>query len=140
MPSNQAHSKKQMEVSMSTGTYSMVTEKYKDEGCTTKSEFVERAILWYCGYLNSKADMSYLPDTLGEILRGHLGRLELSICRYLGKLAVEMDVNSHINATQSNISNEDYYKLRKLAEREVQQNGGYISFGKALAFQRGEDE
>lgn len=140
MPSDQTQSKKQMEVSLNTRTYNMVTEKYKDEGCTTKSEFVERAILWYCGYLNNKEDLSYLPDTLGEILRGHLGRLELAVCRYLGKLAVEMNVNSHINATQSDISNEDYYKLRKLAEREVQQNGGNISFGKALAFQRGEDE
>ncbi len=140
MSSDQAHDKKQMEVSMSTGTYSMVAEKYKDEGCTTKSEFVERAILHYCGYLSSKDDTAYLPQVLGTIIGGHLGRLELAVCRYLGKLAVEMDVNSHVNATQANISNEDYYKLRKLAEREVQQNGGNISFGKALAFQRGEDE
>lgn len=127
-------------VSLSENTYAELMSRYKEDGSTTRSEFVERAILHYCGYLSCRDDTAYLPQVLGTIIGGHLGRLELAVCRYLGKLAVEMDVNSHINATQSDISNEDYYKLRKLAEREVQQNGGNISFGKALAFQRGDDE
>lgn len=127
-------------VSLSKDAYAGLMSRYKEDGSTTRSEFVERAILHYCGYLSSKDDTAYLPQVLGTIIGGHLGRLELAVCRYLGKLAVEMDVNSHINATQSDISNEDYYKLRKLAEREVQQSGGNISFAKALAFQRGEDE
>ncbi len=131
--------KKQIEISLNLDAYEKMMDAYAASGCRTKSEFAERAILWYSGYIKSKGDMTYLPEALAEVLRGHLGRMETAVCRYLGKVAVELDINSHINAAKSEIPMEDYYKLRKLAETEVAKNGGNISFGKALNFQRGED-
>ena len=36
-------------------------EHYKDDGSTTRTEFIEKAINFYIGYLQAERDATYLP-------------------------------------------------------------------------------
>ena len=39
---------------------------YRQDGCNSQSEFIEKAILFYCGYLQSEYAGDFLPKILGE--------------------------------------------------------------------------
>ena len=43
-----------------------VQEHYKSDGCSTQNEFIAKAILFYCGYLQSEYAGDFLPKILGE--------------------------------------------------------------------------
>ena len=45
-----------------------VQEHYKSDGCSTQNEFIAKAILFYCGYLQSEYAGDFLPKILGETL------------------------------------------------------------------------
>ena len=45
-----------------------VQEQYKQDGCSTQNEFIAKAILFYCGYLQSEYAGDFLPKILGETL------------------------------------------------------------------------
>lgn len=37
-----------------------VDAMYKEAGCRSRAEFIERAIEFYCGYLSSEEDQAYV--------------------------------------------------------------------------------
>ena len=45
---------------------------YRQDGCNSQSEFIEKAILFYCGYLQSEYAGDFLPKILGETLEAIL--------------------------------------------------------------------
>ena len=49
-----------------------VQEHYKRDGCSTQNEFIAKAILFYCGYLQSEYAGDFLPKILGETLEAIL--------------------------------------------------------------------
>ena len=53
-------------------TKATVERLYRQDGCSSQSEFMERAILFYCGYLQSEYAGDFLPKILGETLEAIL--------------------------------------------------------------------
>jgi len=49
-----------------------VQEHYKSDGCSTQNEFIAKAILFYCGYLQSEYAGDFLPKILGETLEASI--------------------------------------------------------------------
>ena len=49
-------------------TKATVERLYRQDGCSSQSEFMEKAILFYCGYLQSEYAGDFLPKILGETL------------------------------------------------------------------------
>ena len=49
---------------------------YKDDGCRTKSEFIEKAVNFYCGYLASEDYREYLPEVVTAIINGKFDSFE----------------------------------------------------------------
>ena len=45
---------------------------YRQDGCNSQSEFIEKAIQFYCGYLQSEYAGDFLPKILGETLEAIL--------------------------------------------------------------------
>ena len=45
------------------------------DNCSTRNEFVEKAIRFYSGYLDTEHANEYLPRVLADVLEGKLGAL-----------------------------------------------------------------
>ena len=73
----------------------LVDDCYADDQCQSRSEYIEKAILFYTGFLYAEKADRYLPKVLQQILSGTLERFAERIGRQLFKLAVEQNVNNH---------------------------------------------
>jgi len=74
---------------MSPETQQLVKEICPRDNCKTQSEFIERAIRFYAGYISGQEATAYLPPALTAVLCGTVQDTENRICRLLFKLAVE---------------------------------------------------
>ena len=93
---------------------------------------MERAILFYCGYLQSEYAGDFLPKILGETLEAILSMFGDRIGRLLFKQTVEHNVMNHILASDTDIDAATYQKMRCMSYQEVVQTHGQISFPEVL--------
>ena len=117
-------------------TRELVSANYRQDNCKSMSEFIEKAVLFYCGYLQACHAEYYLPRVLGSVLQGTLGLFGDRIGRLLFKQAVECNITNHILAADTDIDLDTYEKLRSRSVREVRETGGSISFQDYLVFQK----
>ena len=89
-------------------TKATVERLYRQDGCSSQSEFMERAILFYCGYLQSEYAGDFLPKILGETLEAILSMFGDRIGRLLFKQTVEHNVMNHILASDTDIDAATY--------------------------------
>ena len=115
----------------------LVDDCYADDQCQSRSEYIEKAILFYTGFLYAEKADRYLPKVLQQILAGTLDRFAERIGRQLFKLAVEQNVNNHILASDTDIDARSYQKMRGLSMEEVKRTNGKIDFEDALLSERG---
>ena len=115
----------------------LVDDYYADDQCQSRSEYIEKAILFYTGFLYAEKADRYLPKVLQQILAGTLDRFAERIGRQLFKLAVEQNVNNHILASDTDIDARSYQKMRGLSMEEVKRTNGKIDFEDALLSERG---
>ena len=109
-----------------------VERLYRQDGCSSQSEFMEKAILFYCGYLQSEYAGDFLPKILGETLEAILSMFGDRIGRLLFKQTVEHSVMNHIFASDTDIDAAMYQKMRGMSYQEVVQTHGQISFPEVL--------
>lgn len=117
-------------------TWRKVQSHYKGDGCSTQNEFIDRAIRFYCGYLQSEYAGDYLPKLLGETLEATLGLFGDRMGKLLLKQAVEQNVCNHILASDTDIDAETYQKMRGKSYQEVLKTNGQISFPEVLRQQK----
>lgn len=117
--------------------WSQVENNYTNDNCTTKNEYIEKAIRFYTGYLNTENAASYLPRILSDVLDGKLGALGTRIGKLLFKLAVEQDMTSNITAAAHEIPLDTLERLRVRCIRYVKQTNGDIGLEDAVKFQNG---
>lgn len=70
-------------------TKRLVEDHYQADNCRSRTEFIETAIRFYVGYLNTQHAESYLPRILADVLEGKLTSLGDRMGSLLFKLAVE---------------------------------------------------
>ena len=114
----------------------LVDDCYADDQCQSRSEYIEKAILFYTGFLYAEKADRYLPKVLQQILSGTLDRFAERIGRQLFKLAVEQNVNNHILASDTDIDAQTYQQMRGKSYQEVLRTNGQISFPEVLRQQR----
>ncbi|MBO4865708.1 MAG: hypothetical protein J5582_03945 [Ruminococcus sp.] len=114
---------------------------YKSDSCSNRSEFVEKAVRFYCGYLlqNKPELIEYLAPQIGTITDGIIKGSEQRLSRALFKLAVEVGVQTHVLAAINDIDNSTLFKLRSMVSDEVRRTNGIINFENALRYQRSEE-
>ena len=105
---------------------------YRKDGCNSQSEFIEKAILFYCGYLQSGYAGDFLPKILGETLEAILSMFGDRIGKLLLKQAVEQNICNHILASDTDIDAATYQKMRGKSYQEVLRTNGQISFPEVL--------
>ena len=118
-------------------TYERVEKVYKEDGSKTKSEFIEKAINFYCGYLTAEDYRDYLPSVMTSTIKATLDGFEDRIASLLFKLAVETAMMLHVTASNNEIDEEILSELRGLCVNEVKRLHGRISLEDAVKFQKG---
>jgi len=119
------------------GTLALVDESFKNENCKSRSEFIEKAILFYSDYITMKSAGDFLPKTLSSILSGIVQTTEDRVARLLFKLAVEQCMMMHVIAETSELPERYLEKLRGKCVKEVKKSIGAVRFDSAVG---GHDE
>lgn len=116
-----------------------VQEYHTRDFSISRSDFIEKAIHFYCGYLDAQAAEEFLPAVLADTLEGHLNVFADRMAKLLYKQAVELDMVMNIIANDTDIDEPQLQKLRAKSVRDVNRTNGKISFDNALKFQKGTD-
>ena len=75
-----------------------VDSLYKSDNCASRSEFMEKALRFYIGYLSSEKNKDYLADVIPSTVKGIVDETANRIGRLLFKMAVEQAVSENILA------------------------------------------
>lgn len=122
-------------------TMEKVNMLYETDNCRSKTEFMEKAIRFYCGYLLNKESTAteFIAPQLAVITEGIVKGSEQKLSRALFKLAVEVGALTHMLAAINEIDDETLKKLRIMCVDEVKRINGIINFEKAVRYQRSGD-
>ena len=128
--------KKHFSLFISPEARQMVADYYRKDNCASQSEFVEKAIRFYIGYLNTQHAESYLPCILADVLDGKLTILGDRIGALLFKLSVEQAIADNILSYYTDMNMGTLKELRAKCAQDVMRTNGKISFEDALKFQK----
>ena len=97
------------------------------DNCKSRSEYIEKAVQFYSGYLTSLEKNEFIPELLQSFLSGMVDSSEERISRLLFKFSVELNMLMRIISTQYEFTEEYLDRLRGLAVEEVRQTSGTLS-------------
>ena len=104
-------------------------EKAKELGYHNPSEFVRDAIDFYVEWTNRESSEKFLTPALESVVRGIVKDSEDRICRLLFKMAVDMNMLSHLVLQDYRYSDEELRELRRESVRIVSDTNGSIHLG-----------
>ena len=105
--------------------------------CKSRSEYQERAALFYAGYTSGRDAKAYLPPALSKVMQGIVRDTENRICRMLFKLAVELDMVMNLLAAAMDIPETRLRELRVRCIENVKKTNGSITMEDAVDYQNG---
>ena len=116
-----------------------VENAYESDNCRSKSEFIEKAIQFYIGYLKQERNVNYLSPRITSTVEAVVNGTEQRLSRNLFKIAVELGKISHTLAAANDVDEETLRELHAMCVDEVRHINGCINFESAVKFQNGED-
>ena len=116
-----------------------IEQLYEADGCRSKTEFIEKAVDFYCGYLTAKDYKEYLPEVILTTMQGTLGSMENRMARMLFKMAVEVSLMMHVIAGTNDVDEDALDSLRGKCVQDCKKINGSISFEDAVKYQYGDD-
>ena len=122
---------------MDDAVWDQVESSYQRDNCSTRNEFIEKAVQFYSGYLDTESADAYLPKVLADILEGKLGALDKRIGHLLFKLSVDQNLMGNVLAAGIDINPDELRKARVRCVKEVKETNGEISFEDAVRYQKG---
>ena len=119
-------------------TKAMIESHMEQDSCKSVSEYIEKAVKFYTGYLdcNSSCSENYLPIVLTSVVDAIVKGSENRISRNLFKLAVEVGAMTHMQAATCQIDEETLSQLRAMCVNEVRKINGVIRHEDAVKFQQ----
>jgi len=127
--------KKKSAVWMHPSTRELIEKRFLADDCKSRSEFIEKAVRFYCGYIEHDKNKSYLPQVMVSTFKAMLDSYEDRQAALLFKLAVELSMMLHVTAATNDIDEEMLDRLRGRCVQEVKALRGLVSLDKAVRFQ-----
>ena len=118
-------------------TLDKIRELYRGDDCSSKSEFIEKAVRFYIGYLTAEDKSNYLPNMFLSNMRAIASESDNRVSRMLFKLTVELAMVMNLIAANYEIDPETLERLRGSCVREVKRLGGSFSMEDAVDWQNG---
>ena len=116
-------------------TLKNVEVHYKNDNCRSQSEFIEKAIKFYIGYLSEEDNINYLSPMITETVKAQIKGTEQRLSRLLFKVAVELGKLSHMTAAVNEVDDETLDKLHAMCVNEVRRINGIIDYEDAAEYQ-----
>lgn len=113
-----------------------VDSLYQKDNCTSRSEFMEKALQFYIGYLTCNHAQDYLADVIPSTVKGIVDESSNRMGRLLFKMAVEQAVTSNILAAVCEVDQQELERLRNQCIQQIRKTNGMISFEQALRWQK----
>ena len=113
-----------------------IDSNLEKDNSSTRSEYIENAVKFYSGYLESDTASDYLCDVLSTTIKGILGNQNDRLRSLLFKWAVELNMACHVISAHFGADEISRQQLRAFAEEEVKRSTGQISFDHALDVQQ----
>ena len=107
------------------------------DNCKSRSEFIDKALNFYMGYLVSEDTTGYLSKILISAMQGILKETENRNANNLFRLSVEMSMMMNILAAGLEINEEELHSLRGRCVQQVKKTRGKVSMEEAIKFQQG---
>ena len=117
-------------------TLEKVRQWYDSDNCASQSEFIEKAVLFYIGYLAAESSGDYMPKIITSTIKGIVNESDNRISRILFKLAVEQAISMNVIAATCNISRDQLDQLRVMCVNQVKKTSGSYSFQDAYDLQK----
>lgn len=117
-------------------TIENVKNHYRNDNCKSQSEFIEKAISFYIGYLDEERSVSYISPMITETVKATIKGTEQRLSRLLFKVAVELGKISNMIAAVNEIDDETLRQLQAMCVSEVRKINGIISYEDAVEFQK----
>lgn len=105
---------------------------YKSDNAKCRSEFIERAIIFYSAYISAESYSDYLPKVVLSTLRNSLDGLERRMASLLFKLTVEVSVLNRVTAATIDTGDLNLPRIRANCVRDVQRIQGVITLEEAV--------
>ena len=109
----------------------------EEANCRSRSEFIEKAVLFYIDHLAAADGRSILPNAMLSSMKSIVAESDNRICRLLFKMAVELAVTMNVVAANSDIDDITLERLKGECVKEVKRLNGNFTFRDANDWQRG---
>ena len=106
------------------------------DNCQSRSEFVDKALRFYMGYLGTEDNTTYISQAILTAIQGTLELNNLRLQTILFKCAVELNMLCHTIAAHFRADPIHTRELRAYAVDEVKRPNGRVSFESAVRSQR----
>ena len=116
-------------------TMETVKEMYKDDDCRSQSEFIEKAIRFYAGYVASERNQNYFPNIVISTMKAIMRDSENRQNRNLFRIAVELGMLMNVMAATHDIDKDALEKLRGDCIEEIKRVNGTLSLDTAVKWQ-----
>lgn len=117
-------------------TLDKIKELYRKDDCISKSEFVEKAVRFYIGYLTAEDKSNYLPNMFLSNMRSIAAESDNRQSRMLFKLSVEIAMLENLFAAFHDVDPESLERLRGECVQEVKRLNGSFSLADAVEWQK----
>ena len=111
-------------------------QEYQEDNCASKTEFIEKAVKFYIGYLRQQEEVNYLSPMITETVKAQIKGTEQRLARLLFKVAVELGKLSHITAAMNDVDDETLKSLHAMCVNEVRKINGIIDYEDAVEYQK----
>ena len=106
------------------------------DNCQSRSEFVDKALRFYMGYLGSEDNTAYLSRALLTAIQGTMADNANRLRSLMFKWCVELNMMSHTIAAHFRTDEIYTRELRAFAVDEVKRTNGQVDFEDAVRRQR----
>lgn len=106
----------------------MVEDNYKEDNCSSRSEYVSKAIEYYTGQLATQKNDQFISTKVASLLRSLIKESDHKTEKIIFKLAVEIAMMMHLIARSQNVSQEDLDWLRSKSIDDIKGTNGTLKF------------
>lgn len=128
--------KEKMAVYFQPETIKKIEQEYREDNCSSKTEFIEKAVKFYINYLRQQKEVNYLSPMITETVKAQINGTEQRLARLMFKVAVEIGKLSHMTAAMNDVDDETLKSLHAMCVTEVRKINGIIDYEDAVEYQQ----
>ena len=111
--------KQKMAVYFQSETLKKIEQEYREDNCASKTEFIEKAVKFYIGYLRQQEEVNYLSPMITETVKAQIKGTEQRLARLIFKVAVELGKLSHMTAALNDVDDETLKSLHAMCVTDM---------------------